>query len=99
MYRRGRRYLAIGLAVAALVLSAGPAAAEGRREAGATWTVGMELWARLGEVGDWLRTMFMADGTSYIDPNGGTSYIDPDGLQGSTSGGTSDYTSFIDPDG
>jgi len=97
--------------VAALALSAGPAAAEGRREAGATWTLGMELWARLGEVGDWLRATFLSDGTPYIDPNGGTSFIDPNGAQSASPDGTpfidpngaqsasSDGTSYIDPDG
>jgi hypothetical protein len=95
MFRRGRRCLAITLAVAALALPAAPAAAAGRSEAGAAWTVGMELWARLGQIGDWLRTTFLSDGTGFIDPNGGTSHIDPNWLQGSTS----DYTSFIDPNG
>lgn len=89
MFRRGRRCLAIALAVAALALPAAPAAAAGR-EADATWTLGMELWARLGQIGDWLRTTFLADYTSFIDPNG---------AQGSTVDGTDDHTSFIDPNG
>jgi hypothetical protein len=89
MFRRGRRCLAIALAVAALALPAAPAAAAGR-DAEATWTLGMELWARLGQLGDWLRTTFLSDGTSHIDPNG---------LQGSTSDSASDHTPYIDPDG
>jgi len=70
MFRRGRRCLAITLAVAALALSAAPAAAAGRGEEGAAWTVGVELWARLGQIGDWLHTLFLTDGTPYVDPNG-----------------------------
>lgn len=85
MFRRGRRCLAIALAVAALALPAAPVAAAGR-DAAASWTLGMELWARLSQLGDWLRTIFLSDGTPYIDP---------DGVQGASSDGTS----FIDPDG
>ena len=73
MFRRGRRCLAIALAVAALALPAAPAAAAGR-DAAATRRLGMELWARLGQVGDWLRTTFLSDG-----PSDYTSFIDPDG--------------------
>jgi hypothetical protein len=89
MFRKGRRCLVIALVVAAFALPAAPAAAAGG-EGGAGWTAGMELWARLGEIGDWLRATFLSDGTSYIDPNG---------LQGSTSNGTDDHTSYIDPNG
>ena len=70
MFRRGRRCLAIALAVAALALPAAPAAAAGRSDDSAPWSVGMELWARLGRIGDWLRTTFLSDHTSYIDPDG-----------------------------
>lgn len=99
MFRRERRCLALVLAVAALALSAAPAAAAGRDEAGAAWTVEMELWAQLGQIGDWLRMTFLSDGTSYIDPDGYTSFIDPNGLQGSIPDSTADYTSYIDPNG
>ena len=70
MFRRGRRCLAITLAVAALALSAAPAAAARRSEDGAAWTVGAELWARLGQIGDWIRRLLPMDGTPYVDPNG-----------------------------
>ena len=95
MFRRGGRSLAIVLVAAALALSAGPAAAAGG-EAGATRSLGMEVWAKLDQLGDWLRAVFMADGSPFIDPNGYTSFIDPNG---GTSHSTSDYTPYIDPNG
>lgn len=104
MFWKGRKGLAIALAVAALALPAAPAAAAGPGERGALSAPRLDLWAALGRLGGWLRTTFLSDGSSYIDPNGlqagpgegstsdGSPFIDPNGL-------VADGSSHIDPNG